>query len=75
MKYIAIGSHVCYLTSSARVLLLLNCLAVLLVVLYFLFTECLARLGSKPVFISAIGTDPLGVMMLKHCEEVNMVIK
>lgn len=37
--------------------------------------ECLARLGLKPVFISAIGTDPLGVMMLKHCEEVNMVTR
>lgn len=67
--------HVCYLTSSVRVLLLFNGLAVLLVVLYFLSTECLARLGSKPVFISAVGTDPLGVMMLKHCEEVYMVIK
>ena len=65
--------YVCYLTSSVKVLF--NCLAVLLVVLYFLSTECLARLGSKPVFISAVGTDPLGVMMLKHCEEANMVIK
>jgi len=37
--------------------------------------ECLARLGLKPVFVSAIGTDPLGVMMLKHCEEVNMVTR
>ena len=61
------------LTISVKVLF--YCLAVLLVVLYFLSTECLARLGSKPVFISAVGTDPLGVMMLKHCEEANMVIK
>lgn len=37
--------------------------------------ECLARLDLKPVFVSAIGTDPLGVMMLKHCEEVNMVTR
>ena len=41
--------------------------------LFFSSTECLARLDLKPVFVSAIGTDPLGVMMLKHCEEVNMV--
>ena len=67
--------YVCYLNSSVKVLFLFNCLAVLLVVIYFLSTECLARLGSKPVFISAVGTDPLGVMMLKHCEEANMVIK
>lgn len=39
----------------------------------FLLTECLARLGLKPVFVSAVGSDPLGVMMLKHCEEVKMV--
>ena len=39
----------------------------------FLLIECLARLGLKPVFVSAVGSDPLGVMMLKHCEEVNMV--
>ncbi|KAL9961537.1 hypothetical protein ACROYT_G030495 [Oculina patagonica] len=38
-------------------------------------SECLARLGLKPVFVSAIGSDPLGVMMLKHCEEVNMVTR
>ena len=36
-------------------------------------TECLARLGLKPVFVSAIGTDPLGVMLLKHFEELKMV--
>ena len=36
-------------------------------------TECLARLGLKPVFVSAIGSDPLGAMLLKHCEEVKMV--
>ena len=39
----------------------------------FLLIECLARLGLRPVFVSAVGSDPLGVMMLKHCEEVNMV--
>ena len=39
----------------------------------FLLIECLARLGLKPVFVSAVGSDPLGVMMLKHCEEVKMV--
>ena len=44
-----------------------------LTVYLFQSTECLARLGLKPVFVSAIGSDPLGVMMLKHCEEVNMV--
>ena len=66
---------VCYLTPSVKVLFLFNCLAVLFVVYIFCVTECLARLGSKPVFISAVGTDPLGVMMLKHFEEANMVIK
>lgn len=39
----------------------------------FFLIECLARLGLKPVFVSAVGSDPLGVMMLKHCEEVKMV--
>lgn len=37
--------------------------------------ECLARLGLKPVFVSAIGTDPLGVMLLKHFEELKMVTR
>lgn len=39
----------------------------------FLLIECLARLGLRPVFVSAVGSDPLGVMILKHCEEFNMV--
>lgn len=37
--------------------------------------ECLARLGLRPVFVSAVGSDPLGVMILKHCEEFNMVTR
>ena len=41
----------------------------------FLFnsTECLARLGMRPLFVSSIGSDPLGAMLLKHCEEARMV--
>ncbi|XP_015750700.1 PREDICTED: pseudouridine kinase-like, partial [Acropora digitifera] len=37
--------------------------------------ECLARLGLKPIFVSAVGTDPLGVMLLKHCEELKMMTR
>lgn len=37
--------------------------------------ECLARLGLKPILVSAVGTDPLGVMLLKHCEELKMMTR
>lgn len=35
--------------------------------------EALSRLGKKPIFISAIGGDALGAVMLKHCQDSNMV--
>ena len=38
-----------------------------------ILTECLARLGAKPLFVSAVGGDPLGSMLLRHCEETRMV--
>ena len=41
--------------------------------LLFNSTECLARLGMRPLFVSSIGSDPLGAMLLKHCEEARMV--
>lgn len=37
--------------------------------------ECLARLGMRPLFVSSIGSDPLGAMLLKHCEEARMVTR
>ncbi|PFX11514.1 Pseudouridine kinase, partial [Stylophora pistillata] len=37
--------------------------------------ECLARLGLRPLFVSSIGSDPLGAMLLKHCEETRMVTR
>ncbi|XP_031564349.1 pseudouridine-metabolizing bifunctional protein C1861.05-like [Actinia tenebrosa] len=34
--------------------------------------EALSRLKMKPLFISAVGEDPLGAMLLDHCREVNI---
>ncbi|EDO34183.1 predicted protein, partial [Nematostella vectensis] len=34
--------------------------------------EGLSRLGMKPVFVSAVGGDSLGALLLRHCEEFRL---
>jgi hypothetical protein len=40
-----------------------------------LLVEALSRLKMKTLFISAVGGDPLGAMLLDHCQHAKMVSK
>ena len=44
------------------------------IVVHYLLVEVMARMGSSPFFVSAVGTDSSGLILTDHLKKLSVVL-